>query len=754
MNASSKVLRLLTVEVRFEQDVVLARQRARQLACSLGFEGQIQTRIATAVSEIARNAFQYAGGGRVEFSVLSEPHPAMPHRQRQTFLTDVRDTGRGISQLHEILAGRYRSETGMGIGIIGTQRLMDRVEINSSERGTIITLAKILPPSAPNLNAQQLQCIVDELARSRPVGPLEELQIQNQELLRAMDEARLRQEELSRVNQELADTNTGVLALYDELETLNRISVMLASKLELRPLIQSIIDVTTTLTDAEVGAYFFREFDARWQLFAHAGLRSDALEEFPLMSPASLFGVDFAGTGMVHIPDFEMHAEPCSGSEFARLIADKLKVRSCLTVPVLEANEKLIGAFVFASSKPKAFTERGERILTSVATQAAVGIEKARLFQSVTAASRAKDQFFATLSHELRTPLNPALAIVSSLQGDSRLPDDLQEDIAIVARNIRLEARLIDDLLDFNRLIKGKLELSTAVIDMHALIENVVGICREDLDAKRHHLVAELHAANSAVMGDAARLQQVLWNVLKNAIKFTPLGGNISIRTQVIADRLRVEVIDSGLGIEPESLERIFNAFDQGQKHLAAHFGGLGLGLSIARMFVDLHQGTIAAFSAGRGMGATITIEIPLFAGPLPTPKAQPPSGTPTPVSGARILLVDDHADTLHTLSRLLERRGFKVTACSSCAAAISLAKKNTFDLLISDLGLPDCSGLELVVKIVAIQKLPAIALSGYGMESDLADSKAAGFQVHIIKPVDFTFLVTAISELLGRPLP
>ena len=402
MNEASKLLRLLTVEIRFEQDVVLARQRARQLANSLGLEGQVQTRIATAVSEVARNAFQYAGGGRVEFSVLTEAHPGKPNRHRQTFVIEVRDTGPGIARLDEILAGRYRSESGLGIGIIGAQRLMDRLDIASSERGTAITLAKILPPSAATQSAKQLQAIVDDLSQRPPAGPLEEIQVQNQELIHAM-------EELARVNQELAETNRGVLALYDELETLNRISLMLASKLELRPLIQSIIDVTTTLTDAEVGVFFFHEQRGGWQLYASSGARADALIGFPAKSAHDFFGADFASAELVRIPDLELHKESCSCSQFATTVAGKMTVRSCLTVPVLEANERLIGVFLFASSKPKVFTERSERILTSVATQAAVSIEKARLYQTVTAASEAKDQFFAMLSHELRTPLHPAL---------------------------------------------------------------------------------------------------------------------------------------------------------------------------------------------------------------------------------------------------------------------------------------------------------------------------------------------------------
>ena len=729
MNAASRLLGLLTVDIRYERDVVLARQRARQLANSLGLEGQVQTRVATAVSEIARNAFQYAGGGCVQFSVLTEAHPAQSNRHRQTLVIEIKDTGPGIACLDEILAGHYRSDSGLGIGIVGAQKLMDRLDITSSERGTSVKLEKILPPSTGIQSVKQLEAIADNLSQRPPAGTLEEIQVQNQELLHAL-------EELSRVNKELAETNSGVLALYDELETVNRISLMLASKVELRPLVQSIIDVTTTLTDAEVGVFFFREQGRSWRLYASSGARADALISFPAKSAHDFFGADFAFTEVERISDLELNDESCSCSQFATRIADKMTVRSCLVVPVFEASERLIGVFLFASSKPRVFTERSERILTSVATQAAVSIEKARLYQAVTAASDAKDQFFAMLSHELRTPLHPALAILTSLHGDTRIPADLQEDISVVARNIRLEARLIDDLLDFNRLIKGKFELTMEVVDVHTLIKNVVEICRGDLEEKAQRLTADLHSPKSLVMGDAARLQQVLWNVLKNSIKFTPTNGSISIRTSCFGQTLRVEIVDTGRGIKEASIERIFSAFDQGQTHLAAHFGGLGLGLSIARMFVDLHQGSISASSPGLGKGTMIAIEIPLCEAPK-TPSAH------------RILLVDDHADTLRVLSRLLTRRGFEVTPVANAAEAIVAAERNTFDLLISDLGMPEVSGIELLAKIRAIQRVPAIALSGYGMESDVAESKGAGFQLHLTKPVDFEQLITAVNSLL-----
>ena len=739
-------LRLFTVAIRSEQDVVLVRQRARDLAGALGFEQALQTSIATALSEIARNAFRYAGGGKAEFSVETDLD-VRRSRDRQTLVAVVRDEGGGIANLEAILEGRYRSTTGMGLGILGTRRLMDQVDIETSAKGTTVTLRKKAQPTATPRSARELQAFVDDLIQRPAQSPLEEVQLQNRELLRAMEENRARQEEIARVNEELAETNSGVLALYDELETLHRISTTLASKLELKPLIQTIVDVTTALTNASLGAFFFRHTDtAHWSLYTISGATPDAVAQFPDSFPPDFFGDQVAAGEILHLRDLGADA---TDSKFARQFAEIAAVRSLLAVPVIDVDGAVLGALGFASVEPNAFSERSERILSSVAAQAAVGIEKARLFQSVTAASDAKDQFFAMLSHELRTPLNPVLAIISALHGDSRLPPDVSDDLAVVWRNIRLEARLIDDLLDFNRLIKGKMEIVRTPVNMHALTESVIAICLDELESKKQYLTARLDAPRFVVLGDSARLQQVLWNVLRNATKFTPADGQISIETAVVEDRLRITVTDSGRGIDPATLEIIFRAFEQGPAHTSARFGGLGLGLAIARMFVELHDGTISAASEGESRGACFTVELPLAAESAPVPLAPAPAPASTERERGRILLVDDHADTLAALTRLLGRRGFEVTPASSAAQARELASRQPFDLLISDLGLPDCSGHELLRDLRQSHNFPAIALSGYGMETDYEDSIQAGFQAHLTKPVDFAALVSLIQGVL-----
>jgi signal transduction histidine kinase/ActR/RegA family two-component response regulator len=749
----TRSVRLLRIDVRLELDLVLARQRVRQISAALGFEPAAQTRITTALSEIVRNAYQYAGGSSVEFAVETYTRVARGGAPaRQALVIKVEDRGPGMPPVDD--HGRVLSSGGgLGLGMGGARRLMDRFVVQSSSAGTTVTMAKVMPPGTELKRPERLQSLVDDLVRQPAASPVEEIQLQNQELLRTLNELRAREQELTRVNQELTETNSGVLALYDELETLHRVGLMLAERHNLHDLLQTIIDATTDLTGAELGAFYYHEVSGEtWRLNAISGKRRDILSKLPLDNPPGLFGLDIREHSAVRIDD--VYGEGAAAvSHWTGLIAESYPVRSCLIVPVLMANSELAGALAFSHSAEGAFTERSERIVSAIAVQAAVGIEKARLFHGLQTASEAKDRFLAMLSHELRTPLNPVLAILSSLAMDKDVPEHLHEDVIVMRRNIELEARLIDDLLDFNRIARGKLELDRTIVDMHSLIEAVVEICRPEINQRRQELRLELDAPQAHVAGDTARLQQVLWNILKNAVKFTAAGGQITVRTAIDdeADRLLIHICDDGAGIDPKMLPIIFSAFDQGALSPGRH-GGLGLGLAIAKTFMDLHGGRISAASDGLGKGAVFTLDMPLMAQPhvsSPNRKDVEPRGDGHAAS-LRILLVDDHADTLNTLARLLSRRGHVVATAASCADALALAARDRFELLISDIGLPDRSGLELVAELHQLQQVPAIALSGYGMEADLANSRSAGFSRHVTKPVNFAALEETIREIFG----
>ncbi len=373
-------------------------------------------------------------------------------------------------------------------------------------------------------------------------------------------------------------------------------------------------------------------------------------------------------------------------------------------------------------------------------------------------ASRAKDSFLAALSHELRTPLTPVLMIATALREDSRLPADARADLGMIERNIALEARLIDDLLDLTAISKGKLQLREEMCDVHSLIGLAIEIVRDEAQSKPVTLRVDLAARRTSLIGDPSRIQQVFWNLLRNAIKFTPTGGRVSIRTRDETDgRLRIEVSDTGIGLKPEAVESIFQPFEQAGRENDHHFGGLGLGLAIARAIVDLHGGTIQATSAGLGLGATFIVELPRAveqatgATPLLSEKAtgSHDDARSKAISSMRLLVVEDHEPTLAVLSRLLTRAGHHVTTASSIAAACAATEAGLFDVVISDLGLPDGTGVELLIKLRGIQPgLPGVALSGYGMEDDLFRSRQAGFSSHLVKPVDFDQLRRALREV------
>ena len=363
------------------------------------------------------------------------------------------------------------------------------------------------------------------------------------------------------------------------------------------------------------------------------------------------------------------------------------------------------------------------------------------------AASRAKDHFLAVLSHELRTPLTPVLAAVTKLEADETLRPDVREALAMVRRNVELEARLIDDMLDLTRIARGKIELRREVTDARQLLHHAVDICcSRDVAAGRIRLELGLAPGDYRLWADAPRLTQVFWNLLNNAVKFTPDGGAVIVRSDAGGGLLRIEVSDTGIGIEPEQLPRIFDAFEQAERRITRRFGGLGLGLAVSKAIVEMHGGTLAAESPGSGQGATFRVELPV--GELPG-EARPVEMEEAPAVSAdlSILLVEDHADTSEALAELLRLLGYRVKVAGSVAAALDAAGGSGIDLVISDLGLPDGSGLDLMRELGARHGLRGIALSGYGMEEDVQRSREAGFETHLTKPVNLETLREAIRR-------
>jgi PAS domain S-box-containing protein len=367
------------------------------------------------------------------------------------------------------------------------------------------------------------------------------------------------------------------------------------------------------------------------------------------------------------------------------------------------------------------------------------------------AANLAKNQFLAVLSHELRTPLTPVLAAVTAMYDDPSTPADFRAVMQMIARNVALEARLIDDLLDVTRISQGKLRLQTEVIDAQELLYQALDICMTEIREKDLQIDVGFEARECHVLADPARLQQVFWNLIKNAVKFTQIGGRLSIRTHNHAGRLVVRVADNGRGIEPALLPKIFNAFEQGEASITRRFGGLGLGLAISRSVIDALGGRISAESEGRDRGATFVIELDTVAPPAEKHEANSVPANDRLEGPFRILLVEDSDDALKIISRLLRLKGHTVAAANSVAAASEAVLTHDFDVLVSDLGLPDGSGHDVIRIVRERSSIPAIALSGFGMEEDLRHTRESGFVAHLIKPIDIQQLEGTIQAVMAR---
>ena len=427
---------------------------------------------------------------------------------------------------------------------------------------------------------------------------------------------------------------------------------------------------------------------------------------------------------------------------------------ACVAIP-MHRNGVWAATLMVQSPVPRAWSREEVELIRTAAERTWTSVENMRLLQEARQANAAKDRFLAMLSHELRTPLTPVVMTLNALMGNRQIPAEVRNDLAMMQRNIELETRLIDDLLDITRVANGKLALAPVPVRMHELLQHVCQICKVDADSGGIELTCNLNAASDMVLADAARLQQVFWNLVKNAIKFTPRGGRVAIATGNGGPdnrELLLSVSDTGTGIAADVLPRIFNAFEQGEQTVTRTYGGLGLGLAISKAIVDLHHGRIWAQSDGVDRGSAFHVAMPLCTS---DPQSQgPPAAAQAdrtdhqPTRQLHVLLVDDHTDTMNVMSRILARWGLRLTCAGRISEALHAASRDEFDMLISDIGLPDGSGCELVEQLHKTQRVPAIALSGFGMDIDIHRSLAAGFSAHLTKPVNLDQLREVITRL------
>jgi len=385
--------------------------------------------------------------------------------------------------------------------------------------------------------------------------------------------------------------------------------------------------------------------------------------------------------------------------------------------------------------------------------------------------SRTKDEFLATLSHELRTPLNAMLGWAEVLRRSAGLPAEAAKAVAVIERNARSQAQIIDDLLDMSGIISGKVRLNVQRIDLVALIEATLETIRPAAEAKRVQLDAMLEPSVGPVRGDPGRLQQVLWNLLTNAVKFTPAAGRITVSLARVDSHVTVEVADSGDGIDPAFLPHIFDRFRQADASTRRRHGGLGLGLSIAKQIVELHGGTITGNSEGPGAGATFRVMLPIVAIPRDRNDAQDgaerpirspqsvdaPVRAPTDLTGIKVLVVDDELDARALIERVLSECKASVVTVASADEALRALAEHAPDVLVSDIGMPGEDGYTLVRRLRAGNDpgalIPAIALTAYARNEDSQRAAAAGFQLHLSKPLEANELVAAVRSLAKRPV-
>ncbi len=422
--------------------------------------------------------------------------------------------------------------------------------------------------------------------------------------------------------------------------------------------------------------------------------------------------------------------------------------------PIKDHEERIVGVVLVFRDVTENRRHEQERECLLAAEQAARS--------EAESANRAKDRFLAVLSHELRTPLTPVLFAASSLleQGDHSLDPSVRSVLEMVQRNVELEARLIDDLLDVSRIARGQLVLDLKTVNVHLAIRDCVEICGDETSGAGLDIVLDLAAGDHHVKGDRARLMQVVWNMVRNAARFTPGGGTLSIRTSNTpragddqgtgpAHGLIVEFTDTGIGIDPTIHDRIFEPFYQGDAPVSRRPEGLGLGLAISRSIAEAHGGRLSLQSPGPGQGSTFRLELRTVPADLTTsPQPSSPPSSPPGRSGLNVLLVEDNQETLRYLTLMLKKRNYNVVPVDRLSAALAAARQAHFDLLISDIELPDGSGLELIHGLGGGRTLPGIAISGFGSEEDLQQSASAGFAEHLTKPIDLNRLESAIRRV------
>lgn len=579
-------------------------------------------------------------------------------------------------------------------------------------------------------------------------------------------------------------------AMRDEsraLELLNQTGITIASKLERQVLAQEVTDAATQLSGAQFGAFFYFTSDHTGKdlmLYALSGMPCEAFEQLGQPPALPLFATTINRRAAIRCDDVQTDSRYEKLRQHFGMPRNYPQVRSYLAVPVMTSSGKSIGSLLFGHSKTGMFSDKTERIVRGVAAQAAVAIDNARLYEAaqksaqerelllegerlaraeVERISCLKDEFLATLSHELRTPLNSILGWTEILRIGERSEADLDKGLEIIERNSLAQAQLIEDLLDMNRIISGQMRLDIQQVFPATAIEAAIETVRPAANAKNINLEKIIDPAAGPISGDASRLQQIIWNVLSNAIKFTPKNGNVQIVLERVKSHIEIIVADTGAGIAAEFLPYIFDRFRQADGSSTRRHGGLGLGLSIVKPLVELHGGTVSVESAGLGLGTTFRVHLPVTAIRRDPNAAHPTAHKDTAVefmpldlTGIKVLVVDDEADARDLLARVLGDCHADVMSTGLVAEALLMIENERPHVLVSDIGMPDMDGFELLKRVRALGQsrggnLPAIALTAFARSEDRTRALRAGFLVHVAKPVNPSELVATVATSVGR---
>jgi PAS domain S-box-containing protein len=534
----------------------------------------------------------------------------------------------------------------------------------------------------------------------------------------------------------------------ETIDTLYQVGLALAAELDLDNLLQAVTDAATRLTGARYGAFFYRgeEGDGeRARLRALSGADRAELEALGSPRHTALLGPGFAGEKAVRLDDVTRDPRYAQNAPFRGLPPGHPPVRSYLAAPIVGRGGAVFGALLLGHPASGVFTNRAERIVSGLAAHAAVAIDNARLYETerqlrgeAEGASRAKDEFLAMLGHELRNPLSAIrnAVITASLDAGAR-----DRALGIIRRGADQLTRLVDDLLDVARVTHGKISLRRERVRLAAVVERVVEAMRSLADERAHRLEISLPSEPLEVDGDQTRLEQVLANLVSNAIKYTERGGRIEVALARERGEAVLRVRDDGVGIAPEMLPRVFDLFAQAGRGLDRAPSGLGIGLTVVRGLIELHGGRVEVHSEGAGRGAEFVVRLPVLS---PRPEAAAPAApvasAPTASRRARVLLVEDNPDAAESLQMLLELLGHEAHVAHDGTAAVPLALAHRPDVMLVDIGLPGLDGYEVARRVRAEPSLAStvlVAVTGYGRPEDKREALAAGFDLHLTKPVE-----------------